>query len=218
MCPSRTDRVHYAFVSSQTFKLHREPGQNQVLLPTQSCNEVTLRFAGNTLDFLTKRIHIGFVTVDLDPVDLQILTMLLSDGRATATIIADKVGLSRPAVADRIEKLERNGVIRGHTVVVDPKSVGKGVTAFIAARKSVGLDAKSWKAFQEVLRSEQVIEAHTVAGDDCYLLKVRTDSIGSLTAVLNSLTAPPLSLQTRTTIVLETHCEKVGGIVLGEES
>lgn len=144
--------------------------------------------------------------------------MLLSDGRASATIIADKVGLSRPAVADRIEKLERNGVIRGHTVVVDPKAVGKGVTAFIAARKSVGLDAKAWKAFQQVLRSEQIIEAHTVAGDDCYLLKVRTDSIGSLTAVLTSLTAPPLSLQTRTTIVLETHCEKVGGIVLGEES
>jgi Lrp/AsnC family leucine-responsive transcriptional regulator len=158
------------------------------------------------------------VTVDLDPVDLQILTMLLSDGRASATVIADTVGLSRPAVADRIEKLERNGVIRGHTVVVDPKAVGKGVTAFIAARKAVELDAKAWKAFQQVLRSEQVLEAHTVAGDDCYLLKVRTDSIGSLTAVLTSLTAPPLSLQTRTTIVLETHCEKVGGIVLGEES
>jgi Lrp/AsnC family transcriptional regulator, leucine-responsive regulatory protein len=158
------------------------------------------------------------VAVELDPVDLQILTMLLSDGRASATVIADKVGLSRPAVADRIEKLERNGVIRGHTVVVDPNAVGKGVTAFIAARKAVGLDGKAWKAFQQVLRSEQVLEAHTVAGDDCYLLKVRTDSIGSLTAVLSSLTAPPLSLQTRTTIVLETHCEKVGGIVLGEES
>jgi Lrp/AsnC family leucine-responsive transcriptional regulator len=158
------------------------------------------------------------VAVELDPVDLQILTMLLSDGRASATEIADQVGLSRPAVADRIEKLERNGVIRGHTVVVDPVAIGKDVTAFIAARKAVGLDAKAWKAFQQVLRSEQVLEAHTVAGDDCYLLKVRTDSIGSLTTVLTSLTAPPLSLQTRTTIVLETHCEKVGGIVLGEES
>jgi Lrp/AsnC family leucine-responsive transcriptional regulator len=158
------------------------------------------------------------VAVELDPVDLQILTLLLRDGRASATEIADQVGLSRPAVADRIEKLERNGVIRGHTVVVDPRAIGQDVTAFIAARKAVELDGKAWKAFQQLLKSEEVLESHTVAGDDCYLLKVRTGSIASLTAILSKLTAPPLSLQTRTTIVLETHVEKVGGIILGEES
>src|SRR6202171_3740902 len=136
--------------------------------------------------------------------------MLLSDGRASATESADKVRPSRPAVADRIEKLERNGVIRGHTVVVDPKAVGKGVTAFIAARKAVGVDGKAWKLFQQVLRSEEVLEAHTVAGDDCYLLKVRTDSIGSLTSVLTSLTAPPLSLPTAPTLLAGTHFEKSG--------
>lgn len=158
------------------------------------------------------------MAVELDPVDLQILTLLLRDGRASATEIADQVGLSRPAVADRIEKLERNGVIRGHTVVVDPRATGQDVTAFIAARKAVELDGKAWKAFQQLLKSEEVLEAHTVAGDDCYLLKVRTVSIASLTAILSKLTAPPLSLQTRTTIVLETHVEKLGGIVLGEEA
>lgn len=158
------------------------------------------------------------MAVDLDPVDLQILTLLRSDGRASATEIADRVGLSRPAVADRIEKLERNGVIRGHTVVVDPVALGKDVTAFIAARKASELDGKAWKAFQQLLKTDEVLEMHTVAGDDCYLLKVRTDSITSLTSILSKLTSPPLSLQTRTTIVLETHCEKVGGIVLGEES
>jgi len=158
------------------------------------------------------------VAVDIDPLDLQILTLLRSDGRASATEIADRVGLSRPAVADRIEKLERNGVIRGHTVVVDPVALGNDVTAFIAARKASGLDAKAWKAFQQLLKTDEILEMHTVAGDDCYLLKVRTGSITSLTAILSKLTSPPLSLQTRTTIVLETHCEKVGGIVLGEES
>lgn len=158
------------------------------------------------------------MAVDLDAVDLQILTLLRSDGRASATEIADRVGLSRPAVADRIEKLERNGVIRGHTVVVDPVALGKDVTAFIAARKAAGLDGKAWKAFQQLLKTDEVLEMHTVAGDDCYLLKVRTDSITTLTSILSKLTSPPLSLQTRTTIVLETHCEKVGGIVLGEES
>ena len=55
---------------------------------------------------------------DLDELDLQILTLLMKDGRAPAAQIADRVGLSRPAVADRIEKLERSGVIRGTTVVI----------------------------------------------------------------------------------------------------
>ena len=66
------------------------------------------------------------------------------------------------------------------------------------------------------MRSEEVLEAHTVAGDDCYLIKVRTDSIASLNALVSRLGAPPLSLDTRTTIVMQTHCEKVGGITLGE--
>jgi Lrp/AsnC family leucine-responsive transcriptional regulator len=158
------------------------------------------------------------MAVELDPVDLQILTLLRCDGRASATEIADRVGLSRPAVADRIEKLERNGVIRGHTVVIDPSALGKDITAFVAARKATELDGKAWKAFRQVLKTDEVLEAHTVAGDDCYFIKVRTDSIASLTSLVSKLTAPPLSLQTRTTIVMRTHCEKVGGIVLGEES
>lgn len=157
------------------------------------------------------------MAVELDSVDLQILTLLLRDGRASATEIADQVGLSRPAVADRIEKLERNGVIKGHTVVVDPAAVGKDITAFIAARNAGELDGKAWKAFQQLLKTDDVLEAHDVAGDDCYLIKVRTHSIASLTGILGKLNGPPLSLQTRTTIVLETLVEKVGGIILGEE-
>jgi Lrp/AsnC family transcriptional regulator, leucine-responsive regulatory protein len=137
------------------------------------------------------------MAVDMDALDHRILALLLRDGRTPASQIADQVGLSRPAVADRIEKLERQGVIRGTTVVVEPSALGRGVTAFIAARGAT-------------------LEVHTVAGDDCYLLKVRTDSIGSLNALVAKLTTPPLSLATRTTIVMQTHCEKVGGIILGE--
>jgi Lrp/AsnC family leucine-responsive transcriptional regulator len=157
------------------------------------------------------------MAVDLDDLDRRILDVLLHDGRATATQIADDVGLSRPAVADRLEKLERQGVILGHTVVLDPKAVGKGITAFISARGSAHLQSKLRKAFDEVVRSEEVLEAHSVAGDDCYLIKVRTDSISSLNAFVWKLTAPPLSLSTKTTIVMQTHYEKVGGVVLSEE-
>ena len=154
---------------------------------------------------------------DLDRLDLQILTLLAKDGRAPASQIADRVGLSRPAVADRMEKLEKSGVIRGATVVVDPASVGKNITAFVACRVTGQLAPKGWKAFQSILRSDEVLEAHTVAGDDCYLIKVRTTSIASLNDLVTKLTAPPLSLSTRTTIVMRTHCEKVGGVILGED-
>ena len=154
---------------------------------------------------------------DLDALDRKILTHLLRDGRAPAQQIADSVGLSRPAVADRIARLERDGVIRGHTVVVEPAALGRAVTAFIAARGPSQLDAKRKKAFDALMKNDEVIEAHTVAGDDCFFIKVRTDSIQSLNQLVAKLTSAPLSLATRTTIVMQTHCEKVGGITLGDK-
>jgi Lrp/AsnC family leucine-responsive transcriptional regulator len=154
---------------------------------------------------------------DLDALDRKILTYLLRDGRAPAQQVADSVGLSRPAVADRIVRLERDGVIRGHTVVIEPAALGRAVTAFIAARGQSQLDAKRKKSFDALLKSDEVLEAHTVAGDDCFFIKVRTDSIPSLNALVARLTSAPLSLSTRTTIVMQTHCEKVGGITLGDK-
>ena len=156
------------------------------------------------------------MAVDLDDLDLRILDLLVRDGRTPASQIADEVGLSRPAVAERIEKLERQGVIRGTTAVIEPASLGRTITAFVAARGAT-LSARAWQTFRGIMRGDEVLEVHTVAGDDCYLLKVRTGSIGSLNALVAKLTSPPLSLATRTTIVMQTHCEKVGGIMLGEE-
>ena len=156
------------------------------------------------------------MAVELDDLDHRILNLLLRDGRVPASQIAEAVGLSRPAVAERIEKLERNGVVRGTTVVVDPAAMGDHVTAFVSARGPGLVSEKARKAFDALLQRAEVLEAHTVAGDDCYLLKVRTDSMASLNSLVSSLTAAPLSLTTRTTIVMQTHCEKVGGIILGE--
>ncbi len=155
------------------------------------------------------------MAVELDELDLRILDALLRDGRSPAAQIAEQIGLSRPAVADRIEKLERQGVIRGTTAVVDPNALGQGITAFVAARGGAN-GPKAAKAFRDLIASKEVLEVHTVAGDDCFLIKVRTGSIPSLNALVTKLTAPPLSLNTRTTIVMHTHCEKVGGVVLGE--
>lgn len=151
---------------------------------------------------------------DMDEVDRQILALLLADGRTPVAQIAEQVGLSRPAVAERMEKLERASVIRGVTAVVDPLAMGQRVTAFISARRPSPLDAKSARAFRALLDRPEIVEAHTVAGDDCYLMKVRTDSIQTLNALVSSMTHEPLGFATKTTIVMESHCEKVGGITL----
>ena len=154
------------------------------------------------------------MAVELDELDLRIVNLLLKDARTPAAQIAEQIGLSRPAVADRLDKLERQGVIRGTTAVIDPTALGRGVTAFIAARGG-HLGGPAWKKFNELMRRDEVLEVHTVAGDDCYLMKVRAESIGGLNTLVRELTEAPLSLVTRTTIVMETHCEKVGGIDLG---
>lgn len=157
------------------------------------------------------------MAVELDELDLRIVDALLRDGRTPAAQIAEQIGLSRPAVADRIEKLERQGVIRGTTAVVDPLKIGKEVTAFVAAR-GPKLSARAWAHFRKLMAGDEILEVHTVAGDDCYFVKVRTDSISSLNLLVSKLTSAPLSLTTRTTIVMETHCEKVGGVALRREN
>lgn len=154
------------------------------------------------------------MAVELDDLDRKIVDLLLKDGRTPAAQIAEQIGLSRPAVADRLEKLERQGVIRGTTAVVDPGALGRRVTAFINARGAT-LSSAGFRRFRELMATDEVLEVHTVAGDDCYLLKVRTGSIGELNTLIQQLTNPPMSLVTRTTIVMETHSEKVGGIDLG---
>lgn len=154
------------------------------------------------------------MAVELDELDLRIVQLLLKDARTPAAQIAEQIGLSRPAVADRLDKLERQGVIRGTTAVVDPTALGRGITAFVAAR-GAHLSGACWKKFHELMQRDEVLEVHTVAGDDCYLMKVRAESIGALNTLVQQLTEAPLSLSTRTTIVMETHCEKVGGIDLG---
>lgn len=151
---------------------------------------------------------------ELDDLDQQILTAMQADGRAPVAQIAERIGLSRPAVADRIDRLERTGVIQGTTTVIHPAALRRDVTAFVSARRAAPEDGKFARAFRAVMSRDEIREIHSVAGDDCYLIKVQTDSIASLNSIIQMLAAPPLQLSTRTTIVMNTHCEKVGGVLL----
>jgi Lrp/AsnC family leucine-responsive transcriptional regulator len=143
----------------------------------------------------------------LDAIDHRIVQRLQADGQVTQFELAREVGLSQPAVADRIHKLEARGVITGYTARVDAARLGKDITAFIG----VSIDhPRHFAAFAErVLSLEDVLECHRVAGEESYLLKVKTENTRSLDALLvETLRTIPGVTRTQTTIVLASIKEE----------
>jgi len=139
----------------------------------------------------------------LDPIDLQILEQLQANARETQADIARAVGLAPSAVLERIRKLEARGVIRGYSTDVNPRVLGLGLLAFVAVRsEEASVDPQIAKALSE---SPEVLEVHHVAGDDCYLIKVRARDAEHLGQLLRTRFGRiPGVRSTRTTIVLET--------------
>lgn len=137
----------------------------------------------------------------MDDLDSRIVDLLQTDARLTQAEIARRVGLSQPSVADRIRKLEERRVITGYVAKVDPRKLGKDITAFIG----VGIEhPRHFEAFaKKVQGMEEVLECHRVAGEDSYLLKVRTEDTGTLDRLLvKQLRMLPGVTRTYTTIVL----------------
>ena len=146
----------------------------------------------------------------LDHTSRRILQLLSADGRASYQAIADEIGLSRPAVMERVKRLEEAGLIRGYHARLDRSKVGFPITAFVAIRYPVTEHAGDEPQIQALAANPNVLECHHVAGDDCYVLKVAAPSIESLEGVLRQIKQPGHPVSTRTTIVLSTLFEKPG--------
>ena len=146
----------------------------------------------------------------LDPTSRRILQLLATDGRASYQAIADEIGLSRPAVMERVKRLEEAGLIRGYHARLDRSKAGFPITAFVAIRYPVTEHAGDEPQIQALAANPNVLECHHVAGDDCYVLKVAAPSIESLEGVLREIKQPGHPVSTRTTIVLSTLFEKPG--------
>ncbi|MBC9785672.1 Lrp/AsnC family transcriptional regulator [Heliobacterium chlorum] len=142
-----------------------------------------------------------------DAVDCRILQHLQRNGRVTQTELASLVGLSSPAVAERIKKLEEKGVIRGFQARLNPQALDLGLTAFVSLR----LDhPSSYQAFIEQVEScPYIMECHRVTGEDGFFLKIRVKDTLELENVLTTyiLTIPGVS-HTRTSIALATPKEE----------
>ncbi|MCM3665202.1 Lrp/AsnC family transcriptional regulator [Mesobacillus subterraneus] len=111
----------------------------------------------------------------MDQVDKNILHHLQEDGRISMTELGRRVGLSVPAVKERVKRLEENGTILGYRAILNPKKVNKHVLAFIL------FDSKRCKEFREFcIEHPMVVECHRLAGQYSYLVKVLADSVENL--------------------------------------
>ena len=139
----------------------------------------------------------------IDDIDAQILRILQENARTTQAEIAKTVGLAPSAVLERVRKLEAKGVIREYAASIDPQVADRALLAFVSVRTNeYGPDQPSAQALAQL---PDVLEIHHVAGEDCYLLKVRARDAEHLGQMLRcEIQAVSGVTSTRTTIVLET--------------
>lgn len=144
-------------------------------------------------------------TRGLDAFDRKILGMLVRDATASYVDLGKEIGLSAPAVHERVKRMRRSGVIRQTSVLIDPVAIGKPFLAFIH------VDVRGWcKTPQQLAIAEfpEVEEVHNVAGDTSMLLKVRTENSMALEGLLARIYDVPGIVATRSYIVLSTQMER----------
>jgi Lrp/AsnC family transcriptional regulator, leucine-responsive regulatory protein len=138
----------------------------------------------------------------LDRIGRKILAALQENARMPLSRVGERVGLSAPAVAERVKKLEEAGVITGYHASIDPAVMGRPVSAFI----QLTTDARHYPAVKSLAADmPQVSACHHISGDASFILHVRVDDVSTLETVVGRLS--PLG-QTRTAIVLSTPVDK----------
>ena len=118
----------------------------------------------------------------LDEVNHCILTALTEDPRLSAAELARRVGMSAPAVRERVNRLEEVGVIRGYRLDVDPAAIGLPVAAWVRIRPGPG---QLPKIAALAARTPEVSECHRISGEDCFLLKLHVPAIEALEDILD---------------------------------
>ncbi|AIQ28877.1 MULTISPECIES: Lrp/AsnC family transcriptional regulator [Paenibacillus] len=139
----------------------------------------------------------------MDSLDYKIISAIMNNGRITWSELAGLLGLSSPATADRVRRLEEQGVITGYTALIDAESAGYGLAALIA----VSLERPEHRQgfIELVMKLPEVQECHHTAGDDDYILKLRCRGTRDLDRIISDeIKGLPGIVRTRTTIILGT--------------
>lgn len=151
-----------------------------------------------------------------DATDRQIMAILQGNARISNAEIARQVGMAPSAVLERVRKLEERGIIEGYAARLSPRALERGLVAFVFVRADEQLGHEEVGLVLAAL--PEVQEVHHVAGEDCYLVKVRTADPESLGRLLRERFGAIASVRsTRTTVVLETVKESSALPVLDEE-
>lgn len=143
----------------------------------------------------------------IDAKDKEILSLLLEDAAISKAEIARRVGLAPSAISERVRRLEADGVVQGYEVRLNPHLLGKSLLAFVFVT-----DAKPSRGFDTAAALSGVTgleELHKIAGDDCYLLKIRASGTDELNQIIETQINPVQSVtRVRTTIVLSAVTER----------
>ena len=144
--------------------------------------------------------------VKFDQVDQKILSILRENGRASHAMIAKEVGLSAPAVGERVRKLESQGVISGYQAVLNPDALGLGICAFVSIAPQPRNPGAS--LVDNLMTLPEIEELHAVAGQYSYVAKVRVPTTQDLDEFLHRLWTLEGVERAQTTMVLRTSLER----------
>jgi Lrp/AsnC family leucine-responsive transcriptional regulator len=119
-----------------------------------------------------------------DQKNLELLRLLQKRPRVPISELARKIGMSNPAVKERVLRLQESGILEGYRLVLNPKELGYNVMAFVRVRPLPGHVNKIAEVVQSV---PQITECHRITGEDCFILKVHLKQISDLDRVLNKV-------------------------------
>ncbi|MBG0831134.1 Lrp/AsnC family transcriptional regulator [Planomonospora sp. ID67723] len=142
--------------------------------------------------------------VALDAIDLRLLELVQAEGRITLSELGRRVRLSPAAVAERIRRLEGDGTITGYAALVSPVRLGYGVLAFVRVSPHGGFTFRHPRT-QAMIARPEILEAHHVVGEDCWILKVAVHDTGHLEELLEEVSALG---RTTTSIVMSSPVER----------
>lgn len=150
--------------------------------------------------------------MNLDPVDRKILRLLQEDGRMSFRALGEAVDLSAPSVHARVQRLEKEGYIRGYHADIDPERTGRTLTAYVTIGLEGGRKGDTPRVehvADQLRRDPDVVEVHAVTGEDDLLVKVRTTDIRGLERLLLRVLDPLEGVRrTTTNIVVRTMLER----------
>jgi Lrp/AsnC family leucine-responsive transcriptional regulator len=118
-----------------------------------------------------------------DPVNVRILAELQGDPRLTMTELGRRVGLSSPAVTERVRRLEESGVIQGYRLDLSPTALGLPIAAYVRIRPNPGQLPKIAELTQRI---PEIVECHRITGEDCFIFKVCLPSLDQLDRLLDT--------------------------------